>query len=669
MTEISQCTRKIREIENLFIPLNDGCRLAARIWLPEDAEESPVPAILEYLPYRKRDGTADRDEKNHPYIAAQGYACIRVDMRGNGESDGLMLDEYLKQEQDDALEVIEWIARQPWCTGKLGMIGISWGGFNGLQVAARQPEALKAIVTACSTDDRYTDDVHYKGGCMLVENIGWAATMFNFSSKAPDPLLVGGQWRDMWLDRLQNMPLLAKNWIEHTYKDDYWKHGSINEDYSQVKAAVYAVGGWNDSYSNTIPRMMEKLQCPRKGLIGPWAHRYPNMGQPGPAIGFLQECLRWWDYWLKDIDNGIMDEPQITVYIQDSVKPHSSYLTRPGRWVQEQGWPTENTSMQHWYFSDAELSLKPQNNKQAALKSPLTMGSACGEWCIIWMGPEFPTDQRYDDAGSLCFDTPLLDEEVTILGAPVVKLELQVDKPFGQLVVRINDVDPDGNSTRVTYGMLNLKLRDGSDRPMDVPVEQPLQITLKLDDMGYCFPRGHRIRVAVSNAYFPLIWPTPESTTMRLNLSNCSLQLPIHNQASVVDNPFEAPVIMPAAAKTVLRPISNERAVSTDLVSGRVTTTIVDDFGETLFEDHGLRTGQQLKEVYSILPDDALSARAECYWNHTASRGDWSTSVDSSIIVTCDARHFFIEAEQIAYENGQQVHRKVWHETLDRGVI
>jgi len=191
MQTVTTFPRQVKEIENIWIPLSDGVRLAARLWLPEDAEAKPVPAILEYLPYRKRDGTTVRDALTHPYFAGHGYAAIRVDMRGNGDSEGLLFDEYTKQEQDDAIEVIEWLTKQKWCSGSVGMIGISWGGFNGLQVAARKPPALKAIVTLCSTDDRYQDDIHYKGGCVINEHMAWAATMFAYSSRPPDPALVG----------------------------------------------------------------------------------------------------------------------------------------------------------------------------------------------------------------------------------------------------------------------------------------------------------------------------------------------------------------------------------------------------------------------------------------------------------------------------------------------
>ncbi len=208
MKTITEFPRKLVENPDVGIEMRDGCTLSARIWLPDDAEADKVPAIVEHLPYRKRDGTTARDSLTHPYFAGHGYACIRVDMRGNGDSEGLMEDEYSEQELQDAEDVIAWAASQPWCNGKVGMMGISWGGFNSLQVAARKPEALKAIITLCSTDDRYADDIHYKGGLLLNENMGWGATMLSYSSRSPDPAIVGDNWRDIWLDRLEHEPFL-----------------------------------------------------------------------------------------------------------------------------------------------------------------------------------------------------------------------------------------------------------------------------------------------------------------------------------------------------------------------------------------------------------------------------------------------------------------------------
>ena len=213
--------RRVRRIDNAWIPLADGTRLAARIWLPDDAEADPVPAILEYLPYRKGDAMARRDSRHHPYFAGHGYAAVRVDLRGTGDSDGVLMDEYTRQEQDDALEVLAWLAAQPWCTGRVGMFGISWGGFNGLQVAARRPPELKAVISMCASDDRYADDVHYIGGCVLaLDMLPWAATMLTLLAQPPDPATVGPGWRDTWFARMERTPAFVEPWLAHQRRDD-----------------------------------------------------------------------------------------------------------------------------------------------------------------------------------------------------------------------------------------------------------------------------------------------------------------------------------------------------------------------------------------------------------------------------------------------------------------
>ncbi len=376
-----------------------------------DAEKNPVPAILEYLPYRKRDGTAERDQLTHPYFAGHGYACIRVDMRGAGESDGLLEDEYLPQEQADCLEVMSWIATQPWCTGKLGMVGISWGGFNGLQLAAMRPPELHAVISLCSTDDRYADDIHFMGGCLLNDNLQWSSVMLAYMSRTPDKALLGDRWRDVWLNRLKNQPLLVANWLKHQRRDAFWKHASICEDWSAITCPVYLVGGWADGYSNAIPRMLAHLKCPAKGLTGPWAHKYPHFAKPGPRIGFLQEALRWWDKWLKGIETGIMDEPQYRVWLEEPVAPKPFYETRPGRWVAEPSWPSPNIKPRTYYLN-AGGSLDDRAAAEARIDglTPQSLGENCGAWCGFGIGPEKPTDQRTDDGRSICFDSEPLDE-------------------------------------------------------------------------------------------------------------------------------------------------------------------------------------------------------------------------------------------------------------------
>ena len=488
--------RPVREVENAWIPLADGTRLAARLWLPEDAAEAPVPAILEYIPYCKRDGTAARDEAMHPYFAAHGYAAVRVDLRGSGESDGLLDDEYLARELDDGLEVIAWIARQPWCGGRVGMIGKSWGGFNALQVAALRPPALACIITVDSTDDRYADDVHYMGGCLNVSNLTWAFSMFGRNARPPDPAIVGERWREMWRTRLENNRPWVVDWLRHQRRDAYWQHGSVCQDYGAIVCPVYAIGGWADAYSNAVPRLIAGQTCPRKALIGPWGHQYPHQGSPGPAIGFLQEALRWWDHWLNDRDSGIMDEPVVRVWMQDYGPPRTFQSTRPGRWITAAGWPPESVDAEAYALNPRGLHREAAPRQDLTLASPQTLGAGCISW--INSGAqgalEEPSDQREDDAQSLAFDSAPLEDAIEILGAPVVELDLTADRPNALVCARLCEVAPNGASTRVSYGLLNLTHRDGHADPTPLRPGETLRARVRLNDIAHRFSAGHRIR-------------------------------------------------------------------------------------------------------------------------------------------------------------------------------
>lgn len=497
----------IRIIYHAPITLSDGTVLSAMIWLPENAETKPVPAILEYLPYRKSDMTADRDATNMPYIAGRGYACVRVDMRGTGDSQGLILGEYLKQEQDDALEVLKWIGSQKWCTGSCGMIGISWGGFNSLQVAARKPKELKAIVTICSTDDRYEDDIHYMGGCMLTENFTWAASMFAINSCPPDPAVVGDQWRDLWLQRLESGGFFAKEWHENQRRNDFWKHGSICEDYSDIEAATYLVGGWQDPYTNTVFRMLENLKCPKKGLVGPWGHKYPNFAKPGPQIGFLQETVRWWDKWLKGIDeDGIMDEPQLRCYLQDPWPPAPHDKFRPGKWIAEAKWSDETVHYRRMGLASGQLTEQTSSSgKKLDICSPQTSGFAGGRWLIFGVEGEGPSDQRLEAGGSLIFDTEPLEKPLDLLGAATLNIRIASDKPDALLAATLSEVLPNGAATRISYGVLNLTHRKGHEDLQKLEPGKFYDIKLKLNHFAQRLGAGNKLRLAISSTNWHLL--------------------------------------------------------------------------------------------------------------------------------------------------------------------
>ena len=655
--------RKIIVDENLGIILSDGCRLSARTWIPENAHKFPVPAILEYLPYRKRDGTIARDELTHPYFAKRGYASIRVDIRGNGDSQGIMLDEYTSQELNDAVEVINWLAKQPWCSGTVGMMGISWGGFNSLQVAALQPKPLKAIITLCSTVDRYADDIHYKGGCLLNENLGWGSTMWAYSSRPPDPALVGQAWRKMWQERLEAEPFLPIGWLKHQRRDNYWKHGSVCEDFSKIKAATLAIGGWGDGYKNTVSHLVENLSCPVKGIVGPWIHKYPHFAVPGPRIDFLHEALRWWDRWLKNAKTDVENDPAYTVYLMDGVEPKSSYDYRKGQWVSFDQWPAQLPIKTLNLNKDFGLR-KQKENVRKIISSPQTCGLDGGEYCAIWLGPDLPGDQRIDDVNSATFTTEELTKQIDIVGAPRVKLKLKPTTSTAQISVRLNHIHPTGASTRITYGVFNLGYVDGFDNPRKLRKGETISIEFNLDQIAYSVSKGHKIRLSISNAYWPLLWPTPEKGAIEVIAG--SIDIPFINDGLYNFRQFlTEKADEPWKTKTI-RKATNTRKVIRNIGSDEVTVEIVDDFGSVRDLTHDLEIGSIAREWWTIQPDDPLSANGRTHWTEERSRGEWKTRTETFATMSSDAENFYIHAKLEAYENEKLFFEKEISETINR---
>ncbi len=664
---ITKFPRKTKEIENFFIPLRDGTKLAARMWLPTDAEKSPVPALLEYLPYRKRDGTHVRDALTHPYFAGHGYAAIRVDMRGSGDSEGLMHDEYTKQEQDDAVEVIQWLADQKWCSGQVGMFGISWGGFNALQVAALRPAALKAIVSLCSTDDRYEDDIHYKGGTLLNENMGWAATMLAYSSRPPDPKLVGNKWRKMWLNRLENQPFHIIDWLQHPHRDSYWKHGSICEDWSKINAATLLIGGWNDAYSNAVPRMMKNLRCPRKAIIGPWAHKYPHFAVPEPRIGALQEMLRWWDFYLKNKNTGVTTDPEYRVYVMDAYAPSSFPKKIEGRWISESYWGFGNVSTKTLALSVNGLSAEKGPEQALTHKSKQNTGFDGGEYCIIWLGPEFPGNQYKDDLDSITFDSPVLSDDLDIVGQPNIDLEFSVDKPVANIAVRLNDVWPNGEVSRITYHLQNLCMRNSRELPTALEPGKRYRIKVKLDDIAWRVPKGHRLRLSISTTYFPMMWPSPEPVTLTVYAGTSDLQIPVRKHVSDDKPPkfATAEAAKPVALRDIKKP-SNKRDVKFDSKTGITRLEIVDDFGQQEIKDLDLIVGGAGRETYTIQQDDPLSAQMETHWTEYRKRGAWEIRTETYGRLKATKTHWIVWGKIEAYEGKKRVFTKEFNEKIER---
>lgn len=663
--------RKISAPRDVFIPLSNDVRLAARIWLPEDAESDPVPAIMEYIPYRKRDGTSGRDAEIQSYFAGHGYAGVRVDMRGSGDSDGMWLGEYLKQEQDDAVEVIAWLAAQPWCSGSVGMMGISWGGFNSLQVAARRPPALKAIISACSTDDRYADDIHMMGGCLLTDKVTCGADMLSRSMLPPDPALVGDKWRDIWFERLENNGLWTAEWHEHQRRDDFYKHGSIREDYGAIECATYLVGGWMDSYSNAIFRMAEHLRCPRKALIGPWAHKFPYRGKPGPKIGFLQECVRWWDHWLKGRDTGMMDEPMLRAWMRNSERSGPRHDEWSGRWVAEESWPPPGIEPERLFLRPGGLAVeKDPDNSEIAITSPQTAGHTMGNWCPHCNDPDLPEDQRHELGHATVFDGGPLTEPVEVFGAPVARLDVTPDKKNALVAAVLSEVFPDGSATLISYGVLNLTHRDSHEFPEELEPGKRYTVDVRLNEIAHRFAAGNRIRLALSTSFWPTVWPSPEPVTLRLQAETCHLELPLRAPRAGDEDlsPFpDAEAGPPLPVTQIVQP-RTDWTVTRDLETGRLTHRRLTDGGIKRLEDDW-EFGAAADIEYSILPNDPLSACVQIKKVHRFAQGDWSTRVESTVVMTAELDEFRLHATLDCHEGERRVFSKNWDHRIPRDCL
>ncbi len=667
---------EVVETEDLGIILSDGCRLSARVWMPKDAAQKPVPAVLEYIPYRKRDGTLPRDELMHPYVAGHGYATVRVDMRGNGDSDGLMEDEYTAQELSDACEVIAWLAAQPWCTGAVGMMGKSWGGFNCLQTAFLQPPALKAVISVCATTDRFASDIHYRGGCLLGENFGWGAVMLSYSSRPPDPAL-RADWRDEWLKRLSAEPWLAPRWAQMQEKGDYWKHGSVGEEYARMTVPILSYGGWADNYMNAVSELVTHAPAVTKGIVGPWVHQYPHSAVPGPAIGFLQLAVRWWDRWLKGIDNGAEEDPAYRAYMLHSAPPDASAKHRAGHWVAEAQWPSVRVSRQGMALGMTAPAAGAQARPLGVLgadtgvfavkiATPQHLGMHTGEFFPMGLNAEMPGDQRSDDAMSVCFETPPLDAQMDLLGAARLHLRLSSDAPLGFVVARLCDVAPDGSSVRIAHGMRNLCHRTSMEHPSPMVPGQEVDLSFDIDQMAYRLAPGHRLRLALSNSYWPFVWPSPTPTC--LTVTQGHLDLPVHSGSSAEWEPPEPEAAKPWAHR-VLRKGRAARRIETDLITGQVCLICEDDGGDIENLTHGLVSGETMSELWAIHPDDPLCARAVHVWEQRLSRGDWAVRTKAEAEMTSTPTHLVMKARLQAWQAEHLVFERSFDDRVDRRFV
>lgn len=647
------------------VAMKDGTVLEGKLWIPRLQAGEKVPVIMSGTPYRSTISSGlSGSQSTGSYWASHGYGWLTIDLRGSGNSGGILQDEYVQQEQDDVIQYMNWVTAQPWCTGDAGMMGASWAGFQALQVAANQPKHLKAIISAASTDDRYNDDVHYMGGNVIGnEMLDWSAYMLMLNALPPEAAVVGDDWYSMWMNRLQNTPQPIDTWMSHQLRDSFWKHGSVIEDYSAVKVPVLVVGGWSDGYTNGAVRMMNGLTSPHKAIIGPWVHGYGNTAVPAPNIGFLQESVRWFDYWLKGQKNGIMKEPDLRFYEQDAVPPQTYYDSRPGRWV---GIDLPEATQMYAQALNGDMTLSNAATATQELSyqsNDMTTGFGAGDWCPTGGSYDWPVDQSSIDARSLSFTSSApLTQDLEILGFTKVNLRIAADKLYGQVIVRLNDVAPDGQSTLIARGALNLRSRDGQDRAVDLVPGKFYNVHLLLKGQSYVVPTGHKLRVAINTNYFPWFWPDPETVQIKLQPGAQSMvQIPVLNPLAPR---YPVSWLPPEGGKSnISRLIDYSTYYGTSEVNGPFvydpatsTYTSASTYGGGTvyyYQSDYLATLAGSGEVaFSIQPEDPLSATAVSNYSNAMTMSGVQVSVDTKSSMSVTDRHYVVTTQVMAYKDG-----------------
>jgi predicted acyl esterase len=673
--------------EHVRIPMDDGIDLAATLYLPDAPADGPFPALLESIPYRKDDWTLSRDWPLHGAFAAAGYASCRLDVRGTGSSRGIAEDEYTEREILDNLAVIDWLATRPGAAGPVGMFGISWGGFSALQAAMRRPPALRAIIPACFSHDRYHVDVHWWGGARLIgDSVYWPVEMVGENALPPDPGRFGLGWREEWLRRLEATPQWPLSSLRHQRRDAHWRHGSAVEDWGSIQAATLALGGLADLYRDSVLAVVANVRAPRRGILGPWGHAWPHDGAPGPTIDGVGLMTRWWDRWLRGERNGIDEGPALTVFAvePDAGEPFPVAVAAaqvPGRWWAIGRWPSvlriAPPPPLHLDGDGAAglgtLGPRPPVGKgtsdtwiggpAAALAAPFT--------CTGSMPQGGPLDQRPDDARSLVYTSEPLPEPVLVAGTPAVDLWLAADRPVAQVAVRLEAVAADGTSALLARGLLNLTRRRSFAEPEAVVPGEVMAVSIPLTATGARVPAGQRLRVAIAGAAFPVAWPPPAPVALTLfhDTSRPSrLRLPTPAGWSPATEDLGNGASDPGSAEHLPGLADAWRTERDDLAG---TTTLVSEFGggHRFPERDGLLFASDERFRITV-HDDWAHARAE---GSAAYRVAWpggpSVTADGWLEVASDADAFTVVARVTATEDGAVVFDRTWKERVPRDLV
>jgi putative CocE/NonD family hydrolase len=656
-------------MKNVLVPMRDGVNLAADLYLPDPDPGEPLPVVMEYIPYRKDEVVPGT--RFYEYFPRNGYIVARVDIRGTGGSGGVNVDEYVLQEQLDGYDAIEWLAAQPFCDGHVNQMGISYGGFTSLQVATHQPPHLTSIIPMYFTDDRYTDDCHYRGGHLRkYYDVGhYGNFMIAYNALPPYPEWSGGDWATIWEEHVErNEPYLLK-WLAHQTDGPYWRHGSVRDIADRIECPVFMIGGWRDGYPNPPLRLYQALQVPKKVLVGPWNHAVPDVAVPGPRIDYLHEVVRWLDHWCKDRPTGIMDEPPVVLYLQHYEKPVTDRLEAAGEWRAESDWPAPGAGEVTLNLNAGGLLAEAVGDDGSdEFEYVPTVGVTGGLWSG---GLQFglPGDQRPDEAYSLLYTSDPLEEDLRVVGRPRAVLHVSSTATVIGFVASLSDVAPDGTSHLVAKGMLNATRRNSLTDPEPLTPGEVYEIEIEIDTTAWKFETGHRIRLAIASADWPNVWPTPEPATNTVH------------RGSGVPSRLVLPTVPPQGSAAPPAFLPSPRSLSrhidrTDPPVWQVVHDVLARNTQVRIEetaDDRIDETTVVHREYSLLadvhPDRPASASAR--GRHT-SRITRPTSVmegSSDVLIQATATHFHVTIELELRVNGTLHHSDRWVESVPRALL
>jgi len=572
--------------------MSDGARLAVTLYLPDGG---PQPCILEALPYRKDDLTASYRPEYTRLRDEFDYALARLDVRGTGSSSGRAIDEYQLQEQPDLAEVIAWITAQEWCDGNVGMYGTSYSGFNSLQMAAKRAPGLKAVIAIYASDDRFTDDVHLCGGSRRwLDLVDYCHYVTPMNALPPVPAVWGGGWRDEWVARIAEHEPWLFGWLEHTRRDDYWQHGSIRPTYDDIECPVLLVAGWADGYRNNSFRTVAALRAAGRHaelLAGPWPHAATSSCLPGPRIDLVPEMVAWWDRWLRGRTPAV-EPPMARWYARASHRPAVDLDHVPGTWRADE-WPNPRSAEQTW-----PLSSRPPYDVVADIG--LTAWLSCSGH-LPWGQPD---DQRTDDVRALTWDWPLADG-LEIAGYPHARLRISVSEPVASVALRLCDVAPDGTSTLVSRGFLNLTRRAGMATATPLVPGEVYDVDVEIEATAWQWAPGHVLRLALAGADWPNVIAPPAPVS--LTIHGGELVLPTYDATT---SPYPAPVFTPGDEKAAEDPAAVTWRTWRDVLA-RVTGAVVDHGGDPYDTPFGRMGEHYFGEVRVQTDTFAQSARSD----------------------------------------------------------